>query len=210
MTYYYNEATGESQWEPPQPGTAHPDYSKSQAVWSVGGVRGVAGFTYREGSAHLDPYRDLPYTVCTSDEIVLGRWNMVAPKIHVSREQCKVKVAGDGTATLISCGKPPTLWRSRTAASWDALLKWDEKPLSDGDMISLDAQDRDAAVFVVDRAVQQGDVQQGDVQQGGALQGDSAGYAYLPAGWLQGVDEATGEPFYYNEQTGQSQWDYPQ
>jgi hypothetical protein len=195
MTYYYNEATGESQWEPPQPGTAHPDYSKSQAVWSVGGVRGVSGFTYREGSAHLDPYRDLPYTVCTSNDIVLGRWNMVAQKIHVSREQCKVKVAGDGTATLISCGKPPTLWRSRTAVSWDALLKWDEKPLSDGDMISLDAQDRDAAVFVVERAVQQG---------------DSAGYAYLPAGWLQGVDEATGEPFYYNEQTGQSQWDYPQ
>ena len=32
----------------------------------------------------------------------------------------------------------------------------------------------------------------------------------LQNGWVTGVDEASGQTYYYNEQTGQSQWDPPQ
>ena len=62
----------------------------------------------------VDRYRDLPYFVQSGEELVLSRWNMEVQKLHVSREQCTVSVLGDGTASLLSCGKPPTLWRSRT------------------------------------------------------------------------------------------------
>eukprot|EP00315_Gephyrocapsa_oceanica_P040888 CAMPEP_0185478604 /NCGR_PEP_ID=MMETSP1366-20130426/4898_1 /TAXON_ID=38817 /ORGANISM="Gephyrocapsa oceanica, Strain RCC1303" /LENGTH=390 /DNA_ID=CAMNT_0028085895 /DNA_START=23 /DNA_END=1194 /DNA_ORIENTATION=- len=42
-----------------------------------------------------------------------------------------------------------------------------------------------------------------DAQQGG-------GYAPLPAGWCGAVDEASGQTYYYHEQTGASQWEPPQ
>ena len=32
----------------------------------------------------------------------------------------------------------------------------------------------------------------------------------LPAGWITGVDEATGAAYYYNELTGTAQWEPPQ
>ena len=53
---------------------------------------------------------------------------------------------------------------------------------------------------------QQEYMQQDYAQQGYAQQG----YAQeLPAGWSMGVDEASGATYYYNEQTGQTQWDPP-
>lgn len=118
--YFCSDQTGECQWEPPQ--WAQQGQS-AQVTWSVRGVAGVSGFTHPDGFTHLDRYRDLPYFVQSGEELVLSRWNMEVQKLHVSREQCTVSVLGDGTASLLSCGKPPTLWRSRTGASWNALLR---------------------------------------------------------------------------------------
>ena len=40
---------------------------------------------------------------------------------------------------------------------------------------------------------------------GGAMGGQAA----LPYGWISGVDQQSGQTYYYNEQTGQSQWEPP-
>ena len=95
----------------------------------------------------MQDVRLLPHTLRSGEELVLSRWNMQRPKLTVSREQCKVMVAADGTAALVSCGKGPTLWR-QSGAPWYAVSKSDTAcPLADGDQISLDCNDAEAAVF---------------------------------------------------------------
>ena len=88
----------------------------------------------------------LPHTLRSGEELVLTRWHMQRPKLTVSREQCKVIVAADGTADLVSCGKGPTLLR-QSGAQWYAVSRSDTCPLADGDQISLDCNDPEAAVF---------------------------------------------------------------
>ena len=39
--------------------------------------------------------------------------------------------------------------------------------------------------------------------------GQGGGQGGLPFGWTSGVDQQSGQTYYYNEQTGQSQWDPP-
>ena len=89
----------------------------------------------------------LPHTLRSGEELVLTRWHMQRPKLTVSREQCKVIVAADGTADLVSCGKGPTLLRQSGAQEWYAVSRSDTCPLADGDQISLDCNDPEAAVF---------------------------------------------------------------
>lgn len=165
-------------------------------------------------SVYEQDYRYLPYTLRNGQMQVLSRWNMVNEKLTVSRVQCKVRVSSDGTATLRSCGKGPTLWRA-WGGPWNVLHKDERHILSDGDQVSLDWQDPEAAVFTcqVQAAMQQG----GYEQQGYAQQGNGqSGYTQqgfpnqrLPAGWTAGVDPSSGGTYYYNEQTGQSQWEPP-
>ena len=96
-TYYYNEQTGESQWESPQ----QQNHGAAEVVWRVAGLRGVdAGHTLRSG-----------------DERVLSRWNMLNQKLTVSRKQGVVRCLADGTATLTSEGRGPTLWREHGGMS---------------------------------------------------------------------------------------------
>ena len=149
---------------------------------------------------YLARYRYLPYTLRNGQEQVLSRWNMVDRKPTVSRQQSKVKVAADGSALLISCGKGPTMWRSAAEWSgpWNPLYKDECRLLTDGDQVSLDCNDPEAAFF----ACQVQYAQQDETPQGYA-QG-------LPAGWISGVDEVSGVTYYYNEQTGESQWEWPQ
>ena len=35
------------------------------------------------------------------------------------------------------------------------------------------------------------------------------GYYELPAGWISGIDPESGVAYYYNELTGESQWEPP-
>lgn len=123
-TYYYNEQTGESQWESPEQNHG------AEIVWRVAGLRGVdAGHTLRSG-----------------DERVLSRWNMLTQKLTVSRKQGVVQCLADGTATLTSEGKGPTLWRE-LGGPWCALQRGGAVYLSEGDQVSLDASDPEAALF---------------------------------------------------------------
>ena len=65
-------------------------------------------------------------------------------------------------------------------------------PLLDGDLVSLDCNDPEGAVFVCrDEAV---------MHQGGS---------HLPYPWQQLVDPQSGDAYYSNPNTGEAQWDPP-
>jgi len=143
----------------------------------------------------LPKYAYLPYTVRNGEDQVLSRWNMMQEESHVSRVQCMVKVLPDGTPTLIGCGKFPSLYRTPGGA-WSALYKGQTVLLADGMQVSLDYEQPENAVFT---CYDESAMQQGGYQQQG-----------LPAGWTTGIDQSSGQTYYFNEQTGQSQWEPPQ
>jgi hypothetical protein len=49
----------------------------------------------------------------------------------------------------------------------------------------------------------------GGMAQQGYGAGATGGQGALPYGWSSGVDQQSGQTYYYHEQTGQSQWDPP-
>ena len=235
QTFYVNSQTGESQWEPPQ-STAGFAPSQSATVvplgtWSIDGVAGVAGFSGVEGvtidgkferfvasnkfagSLHTEHADDahrhefgregrpcqLPYLVGAGEERVLSRHNMLEPRQSVGRGQCRIKCAADGGAVLVSVGESPTLWRAAGGA-WNSVYQWESQALSDGDQVSLDCNDPEAAVFVIN-----GGGGGPSRQPTGATRGQQA----AGAGWVAQVDEASGDTFYLNSQTGETQWEPP-
>lgn len=86
------------------------------------------------------------YTLRNGEQQVLGRYDMTEQKLTVSREQCLVQIAEDGTATLLSCGKPPTGWREPGGA-WLWLQPQETIVLAHGDQVSLDMQNPEGSVF---------------------------------------------------------------
>lgn len=208
--------------------------SGGQVLWrldrycGVAGFSGVAGFTAEKKNYMYTPEDDdffrpcaLPYTLCSGDERPLSRWNMIEQKLTVSRIQAIVKCSNDG-AVLSSEGRGPTLWRM-PGGQWNALYRGGTHLLNDGDQISLDCYDPEAAVFMCLReggyAQQQQDQQYGyaqqqqggyDQQQGGYQQQGQQSQGQLPYGWEQLMDQNSGHVYYSNSQTGQTQWEPPQ
>jgi hypothetical protein len=168
----------------------------AQAQWRIDAAAGVAAMPQTSFPA-LPKYHVLPYFVGNREDQVLGRCNMMQKTDHVERVQCMVRILADGQPTLVGCGqKAPTLVRSRSDGQWSYLYKGDKRILVDGDQVSLDCYNPEGAVFTCT------DLQGGYGQQQGGGQ--------LPPGWITGVDQGSGQTYYYNEQTGQSQWDPPQ
>lgn len=170
------------------------DIKMSQQVLEM--AADVSAMGGSAGSIYQQDYRYLPYNLRNGEVQALSRWNMCRQRLTVSRVQCKVRVSDNGAATLTSCGKGPTLWRSWDGL-WNGLNQGERQLLANGDQVSLDWQDPEAAVFTcqVQSAMQQ------SVQQVHAPD--------LPAGWISAVDPASGAAFYYNQQTGASQWEPP-
>ena len=89
-TYYYNEETGESQWEPPQAAIARQDdggqsaseqpHGTNQALWRFVGSSGTV----------VNGYRHVRYNLRKHDVQVLSRFNMLKQRLTVSRKQCLV------------------------------------------------------------------------------------------------------------------------
>ena len=184
QTYYYNEQTGQSQWEPPEAASSQ-GYG-GPVLWRLLPALGVFS----------------EYAVGPGEEQVLGCGDMVAPEQTmreltgqsqlVSQAQCLVQVAPDGTASVVSLGERPTGLRAHGRAPWYALRKEAAHVLVDGEEIALD--DGRTAVFTC------------QAESAGA----GAGYAQQDGrGWTTAVDEASGETYYINEQTGQTQWEPP-
>ena len=118
--YYYNQQTGESQWEPPQ--QAAPQGYGAQVIWRLMPAAGV----YSE------------FTVRNGEEVVLGSAHMVEQVPTVSEAQCLVQVAADGTATLVSLGYRPTALRARIGAPSFGLKQQATHVLRPGEQILLD------------------------------------------------------------------------
>ena len=181
QAYYFREATGEFQYDPPM--AVQQNYG-GRVLMSVKGGNGIHYWCN--------------YALKNGDVQVLSRFAMLRPKLTVSRVQCVVQIH-DGTATLSSSGRGPTMWRPR-GQYWIALFEGDQVPLNDGDEVSLDANDPDSAIFVCQ--------DEDTLRQGGYQQNDYA-QPQLPHPWQQLLDQ-NGAVYYYNAQTGESSWDYPQ
>jgi hypothetical protein len=146
------------------------------------------------------------YNVEPGQHQALGRYDMIeyggAVDISGSFDaidpaQCLAVVAEDGSCVYVYAqGSQPTLWRTRPDEEWNWMQPGESVVLQSGHKVSLDCDYPDSAVYKFEKAgrflVQ---------EQGLDLQ--------LPPGWITGVDGATGQKYYYNEQTGQSQWDVP-
>ena len=179
--YYYNEETGQSEWELPS------QESSGQVLLRLTPACGVLS----------------EYTLSNGEQQVLSRFDMATQKTTVSRMQCLVHVDADGTASVVSIGKRPTGLRRHSRAPWYGLSRDATHVLKDGEEIALDMDSGESvgyqgtpysAVFTC----QIESAGMGDLQQ-----------SVLPTGWSTGVDEASGALYYYNEQTSQSQWDPP-
>uniref|UniRef100_A0A7S4I4G1 WW domain-containing protein n=1 Tax=Prymnesium polylepis TaxID=72548 RepID=A0A7S4I4G1_9EUKA len=223
QVYYSNPQTGESQWEPPPAAQTSNDCAWDQhdpggALWRLVPHAGVTGFS-GDGTIeraivaeHGRAAVELPYSLRAGDSRVLSRWNMVEQALTVSRVQSIVRILPDGTATLVSKGRGPTLWRAGKSTSSNALYPWyplkeDETiVLGDEDLISLDCNNPEDAVFsclAESVSLQQGDSsKQGLYEQQGQQQ-------LLPYPWEQLVDDHSGHVFYSNLLTGETQWDSP-
>tara|TARA_B110001452_G_C14945870_1_gene330848 strand:- start:27 stop:470 length:444 start_codon:yes stop_codon:yes gene_type:complete len=134
------------------------------------------------------------FAVRNGEEQVVGRYDMAdqdekSGRMYVSRAQCLIQVAADGTATLTSIGKNPTGLRRRHGAPWYGLSRDATHVLLDGEQIALNvnqAYDPYTAVYTVQVVrdemsgmgmgmgiggyPQQGYGQQGYGQQGGNSQ----------------------------------------
>jgi len=176
------------------------------------------------------------YSVRNGEEQTLGRFDMASQDLYVSRAQCRVRVAADGTASVVSLGKPPTyvFTESERPPPGDmldhtvvlgegearilttvVLRAGQEHTLQDCDQIAY----RQARFTAYQRAAQGGWVARVDEASGqwyyyneytGASQWEQPpAAAQLPPGWVAGIDEASGRTYYYDERTGASQWECP-
>ena len=171
--YYVNEQTGESQWEAPlaQSYGAALAQSYGAALWRLVPFAGV----YDE------------YVLGAGEQQVLGRFDMVAQSPYVSRRQCVVQVSADGVATMTTTGKPATVCR-RWGSEWywfrrdtgrryrTPLTQTEPHILVDGEQISLDCHNPEAAIYTVACCHQ---------EAGGAGAGGGGGVEYSDDGcWM--------------------------
>lgn len=103
-TYYYNEQTGQTQWEPPTAETAQ-QFFGTQVEWVLEPAFGAYD----------------AYVVRNGQEQALGRYDMITQNPYISEVQCVVRVA-EGAASLVSLGETPTALRAPGGA-WNFLVR---------------------------------------------------------------------------------------
>jgi len=149
------------------------------------------------------------YFVDRGQSQALGRYDFVeyeGQKMHVAPDQCVVVAAEDGSCIYVYAqGQQPTGWRTSPYEPWTWMAPGESVALENGHKVSLDCQDPEGAVFKFERS---GWAEEYGGQGSGQLGRQGSGQ--LPFGWVADVDQASGQTFYYNQQTGQSQWDPPQ
>ena len=157
-------------------------------LWRIYDYYGVKGMSQNRFPA-LPKYWTIPYTLQNGEDQVLGRWNMVYESPYVSRMQCLFKVYNDGTPTLTSIGKGPTLWRLPNGP-WNVLYNRQSIPISGAGVVqvSLDANNPEGAVFTCQQEDAQGGYQQQQQQQqqDGYWQQQQGGYGQQGAYPQQG------------------------
>lgn len=163
---YYCHETGHCQWEPPQ-------WEPPQAPANVQTSRWM--FARHEGVR-------TEYTLYNGEERVLGRHDTVGSNPFVSREQCVVRVAEDGTASVVSVGKAQTHVLRQAEGLSTVLHKGESCVLQHEDQICLSVGTQ-KAIFTVyglgatsaTQAARHGAPQQpGQEQHGVAVQAQAA------------------------------------
>ena len=156
--YYCYDQTGQCQWDlpvPQQAGYSQPQsrYSQQQGSYTQQqqqngfGMHQGWGGTHQPGApvlCRLTPAFGVTseYAVRNGEEQVVGRYDMAdqdekSGRMYVSRAQCLIQVATDGTPTLTSIGKNPTGLRRRHGAPWYGLSKGATHVLLDGEQVAL-------------------------------------------------------------------------
>ena len=75
---------------------------------------------------------------------------MLEQNLYISRMQCIVQVAADGTATLVSTGKPPTAVRAPNDSWYSVwLTNGEQHALVNGEQIGLDCKNPEGYFFTV-------------------------------------------------------------
>ena len=165
------------------------------------------------------------YNLEPGQSTALGTYDIYDNPQHVSPEQCIIQVADDASALYCYAqGNSPTGWRTRPDEPWNWMQPGESVALMSGWKISLDCEYPESAVYKFEKAgrflveeflaAQQAGVygNTAPARGGGGYGGQQGGYGQqggnLPPGWTTGQDN--GQTYYYNEQTGQSQWDPPQ
>jgi len=157
QTYYYNEQTGGSQWEPPQYASTFgaQDYGTQLLVRVVPTVGVICNG--RPEAMQVE------YTVRNGQEQVLGRYDMAIQNPYISRAHCFIRVAEDGVATVSATGKLATAVR-QPGYDWQKVRPDQTHLLVNGHEIALDPKAPENAVFTV--YLEDGQ-QHGYVPQGG-------------------------------------------
>ena len=186
QTYYINEQTGHSQWEPPQAampygyGSPHEGHNarhaSAQVIWWLAPASGVLN----------------EYIVRNGEEQVLGRYDMVEQNPYVSRAQCLVRVAADGTASVLSIGKAQT-FIVKGPRSFLVLRKDQTHVLKHGEQIALRKDPRSGSMLAVFTVY---------AQQGDFAQGDAFAQQLQPSGYGQQQPNSYGQqqPSSYGQQ----------
>ena len=111
-------------------------------------MQGHAPVLWQVGSKGIDAAL---YELRIGQDMTLGRYDTRKQSPYVSRAQCQIACAADGTAHLYSCGKPVTGYRRRDGNkwSWNWLSNGETQVLAHGSQVSLDSRDTEGAVFTV-------------------------------------------------------------
>jgi hypothetical protein len=135
------------------------------------------------------------YWVERGQQQVVGRYDMVeydGQKMEIAPDQCVMVPAEDGSALYVYAqGQQPTGWRTRPDEPWNWMNPGESVALYSGHKISLDCNYPESAVYKFEKS-------------------GMVGTGALPPGWTTGYDQASAQQFYYNQQTGQTQWEVPQ
>ena len=184
QTYYYNEQSGQSQWEPPQAaggyGAPQQGYGAQQGMQQGGSTAAVWYVT-----SLLPNWPVQEGMQAGSEPCSLGRADTPTKAMHISRVQCVVQANPDGTCTLFSQGKGPTGYaQANSGGQWQFLQVGEARALADGDQISLDYKNPTSAIFTVQADGAQGGMgmQGGYGQQQGGM-GMQGGYGQQQGGY---------------------------
>jgi len=99
---------------------------------------------------HVEPTAGVynTYEVRNGERQVLGRWDMDCPSPYISRMQCVIDVAPDGTAAITSIGKPPSALRAPDG-EWYEVRPGESYVVYDGQEFSLDFLKPETTVFTI-------------------------------------------------------------
>jgi hypothetical protein len=124
----------------------------------------------------------------------------------VDPQQCVVQVAEDGSCCYVYAqGSQPTGWRTNPNEAWTWMQPGQSTVLQSGWKVSLDMNNPEQAVYKFEKAGRFIVEEYLNAQAAKAV-----GQAPLPPGWITQSDPSSGQTYYYNQQTGATQWEAPQ